>query len=121
MNSDVKMLAQIFAQLFSEFGRARGNQVNVLAHARLTHIGVNSLGSEHNGIVAAAQELEHRVVDCRQRQLFAHGKLLEGKSSGVEHESNNTPLFSVIQDSYSRRKRRGSPRRFSSAGIHAKT
>src|SRR6266852_2344307 len=103
MNSDVKALAQMFAQLFSEFGRARGNEINVLAHPRLTYISVNILRSEHNGIVAPAQKLEHRVVDCRQRQLFAHGKLREGKSSGVEHGSNNTPLSRLIQDSYSRR------------------
>src|SRR5207249_8635162 len=35
-NSDVKSLAEIFAQLFSEFSRARGNQIDVLTHARLT-------------------------------------------------------------------------------------
>src|SRR5258707_6288487 len=84
-NSDVKAFAEIFAQLFSEFGGARGNQIDVLAHARLADVRVNRLGAEHNRIVAPAQRLEHGVVDCRQRQLFAHGKLLESKSSGVEH------------------------------------
>src|SRR5260370_26990237 len=79
LNTDMKALPAIFAQLFSEFGRVRGNEINVLAHARLTHIGVNRLGAEHNRIVAPAQKLEHGVVDCRQWQLFAHGKLLEGK------------------------------------------
>src|SRR5258707_11434283 len=85
LNTDMKALPEIFAQLFGEFGRVVGNEINVLAHARLADIGVDRPRAEHNGIVAPAQKLEHGVVDCRQWQLFAHGKLLEGKSSGVEH------------------------------------
>jgi len=42
-------------------------------------------GSEQSDIVAPAQKLKHRVMDCRQGKLFAHGKLLECKGSGVEH------------------------------------
>src|SRR6266404_817661 len=92
-NIDMKTFAQMFAQLFGEFDRARGNKVDVLAHSRFTDVCINGLGAEHNGIIAPAQKLEHRVMDCRQGQLFAHGKLLEGKASSVEH------IFEIIRSS----------------------
>src|SRR5260370_36313126 len=95
----MKMLAQMFAQLFSKFERARGNQIDVLTHARLADIGINSLCTKHNCIIAPAQKLEHSVMNRRQRQWFAHGKLLECKGSGVEHRLKYTLLAPLLQDS----------------------
>src|SRR6266571_8205293 len=84
-NRDMKTFTQVFAQFFSEFSRARGNKINVLTHARLTYVCVNSLRAKHNYVVAPAQEFKHGIMDGREGKLFAHGKLLKCKSSGIEH------------------------------------
>ena len=96
----MKALTQILAEFFGKFGRPRGNQIDVLTHARLVYISVDGLCSEDNGIVTSAQELQHGVMNRRQRQWFAHGKLLEGKSTRVEHGMNHTLLLSRFQDSW---------------------
>src|SRR5258708_29257348 len=83
----------MLAQLFGEFDRAGGNKIDVLAHARFTHICVDSLCAEYNRIVAPAQKFQYGVVNRREGQLFAHGKLLEGKASSVEH------IFEIIRSS----------------------
>src|SRR5258708_7471309 len=85
VNRNVKTLAQMFSQFLSEFDHASGDEIDGLAHARFTHIGINGLCAEYHCIVASAQELEHGLMDRRQEQLFAHGKLLECQGSGVEH------------------------------------
>src|ERR1700732_765500 len=89
----------MFAQLFGEFDCTGGNKIDVLAHACFAHVSINSLSAEHNSVIAPAQEIEHGVMDCRQRQRLAHGKFLECKRSGVEHRSNNTLLSCLFQDS----------------------
>src|SRR5882672_1246912 len=96
VNNDVKAFTQMFAQLFGKFDCACGNQIDVLAHARLADISVNSLCTEYNCIIAPAQKLEHSVMNRRQRQLFAHGKLLECKGSGVEHRLKYTLLAPLL-------------------------
>src|SRR2546423_9035717 len=83
-NGDVKALTQMFSQLFSELDCPRGNQIDVLAHARLINISVDGLRAKNNCIVATAQEFEHGIVNSSQRQPFAHGKLLEDQNSRVE-------------------------------------
>src|SRR5438477_11306308 len=80
------------ARGFSEFGRARGNQIDILTHARLVYISVDGLCSEDDGIVTSAQEFEHGIMNRRQRQWFVHGKLLEGKSTRIEHGLNHALL-----------------------------
>src|SRR5438105_14880054 len=87
------------ARGFSEFGRARGNQIDVLTHARLVYISVDRLSSEDDGIVTSAQEFEHCVMDRRQRQWFAHGKLLEGKSTPIEHGLDHPLRQNLFPDS----------------------
>src|SRR2546425_8179628 len=80
---NVKAFAEIFAQLFRQFVGARRHQINVLSHTRLSHVRIDSGGAEHNYVVTSAQEIEHSFMNRRQRQRFAHGKLLECEYSSV--------------------------------------
>ena len=73
----MKTIRQILSQLFRQFVSARGQQVDVLAHARLADVGVHSLGAEDNNVVAAAQKFKDGVMNRRQRKPFAHCKLLK--------------------------------------------
>src|SRR5260370_4224295 len=84
-NSNVKPVAEVYAYLFRKLSGARRHQIDVLSHTRLRDVRIHRGGPEHNDIVAPAQEIEHCFVYRRQRQRFAHGKLLKCKRSGVQH------------------------------------
>jgi hypothetical protein len=76
-NGDVEALRQVGTEFLREIRRPRREDVDALRHALLLHIGIHGLRAEEHRVLAIADEVQHRVVDCRKRQRFAHDELLE--------------------------------------------
>src|SRR6266508_1909638 len=85
-HSNVESVTQVDAKFLCEFCGARRQQVNILAHARLWHIGIDSLRAKNDCIIASAQKFQNRLLDGRKRQGFVHDELLKGKRTCVKHE-----------------------------------
>ncbi len=75
--SNMKFVTQMRAKFLCQFSRARREQVNILAHARLWHISIDRLRAKNNRVIAAAQKFQNRFLNGCKRQGFAHDELLK--------------------------------------------
>jgi hypothetical protein len=90
-HGDSKPAADERLDLARKLVRARRQNINIVRHARVVDVGVDRLRTAEHGIIPATEELQHSVVDCRQRQHFARGKLAKRQAAVAEHEKSLSP------------------------------
>ena len=84
---DLKFLRQVHSQLLGELRGPGREDVDVLGHPRFIDVRVHRVGTEEHGVGPPAEELQHGVVDRRQRQGLAHEELSKCQRAVPEHDS----------------------------------
>src|SRR5271165_1387083 len=86
-DSDLKALREVRSQLLGQLRRPGREDVDILGHPRFINVRVHRVCAKEHGVGPPAQELQHGVVDRRQRQGFTHDELSKCQRAVPEHES----------------------------------
>src|SRR5207249_11165500 len=90
-HSDMESLAQVVSQLLSQLFGARGEDIYLLCHSGFVNVGIDRLGAEDDRIIAAAEKLQHGLLNGSKGKCLTHRELPKCQRAIPEHD--RSPLW----------------------------